>query len=368
MRNVNLTPLLMLSRIVAKASETLLPASTLSRLRIQREWKRWVRSLTPDILDDQTHASAEVKRRIFKAYVRRVEIETHAKCNRVCSFCPNSIVDRRRNETRTDSLMLDRIFEELGSIDYSNQVLIARYSEPLADPDYLYDRLAAARRFAGQAQFAITTNTDYLTPHVLEQLRAAGVMRIYMSIYLASRERWTPDVARRHNSRLQKKLDLRFVTYNETPTSLQCIYKYKDIELSSTCHNWEDYGTDRGGTLQQYARRVRVGPCRDPFETFVVDYTGAVMPCCALRSDLPQSEQFAAANLLASSTSIFDIYASQLSAWRRSLVGFGPKTSPCTTCSHRDMPGELAVPMADLLEQHLQRISRHQYFSPSKQL
>lgn len=354
----------MFSGIVARASEKVLPASVLSQLRIGREWKLWVRSLTPQILDDQTHAPPDVKRRIFKTYVHRVEIETHAKCNRVCSFCPNVIMDRRQNDTLTDSRMLDRIFQELGSIDYANQLVIARYSEPLANLDYLYDRLAAARRLAPHAKVAITTNTDYLTPVVMERLLTLGLTRIYMSIYLKSKERWTLDVAHGYNNRLVKKLALQLVSSHETPVSLQCTYKYKSLDLHSTCHNWDEYGTDRGGSLDQYIDQERIGPCREPFETFVIDYTGAVMPCCAVRSDLPQGVDFAVGNLSTPGTSIFDIYAGQLSAWRRSLVGFASKTSPCTTCSHRDMPRELVTPIAARIEKHLHRISRHQYFSP----
>jgi len=106
--------------------------------------------------------------------------------------------------------------------------------------------------------------------------------------------------------------------------------RYKTLDLHATCHNWNEYGTDRGGTLEQYIQKERIGPCRDPFETFVIDYTGAVMPCCALRSDLPQGIKFAVGNLSEPGTTIFDIYAGQLSAWRRSLVTFGSKTSPCT--------------------------------------
>ena len=355
----------MLSNIVAKASETALPASVLSRLRTGRDWKNWVDSLVPEILDDQTHAPAEVKRQIFKTYVSRVEIETHAKCNRVCSFCPNAIMDRRRNDTLTNAGMLDRVFEELGSIDYSRQLMIARYSEPLANPNYLYDRLTAAHRLAPHAKLAITTNTDYLTPSVLDRLCKIGLTRVYMSIYLKSRERWTLDVARGYKDRLVKKLGLQLVRSRETLVSLECSYKYKDLDLTSTCHNWDEYGTDRGGTLVQYSRE-RVGPCRDPFETFVIDYTGAVMPCCALRSDLPQGADFSVGNLFTPGVSVFDIYAGQLSGWRRSMVGFGPKASPCTTCSHRDIARELVHPIAARLEKHLRRIARDQYFTPTQ--
>ena len=151
-----------------------------------------------------------------------------------------------------------------------------------------------------------------------------------MSIYLKANVRWTLDVARGYTNRLVKKLGLQLLSSNETPVSLQCTYRYKTLDLHGTCHNWNEYGTDRGGTLEQHIQKERIGPCRDPFETFVIDYTGAVMPCCALRSDLPQGIKFAVGNLSEPGTTIFDIYAGQLSAWRRSLVTFGSKTSPCT--------------------------------------
>src|SRR5215467_3840809 len=164
-----------LSSLVATATEMLLPPNAVSRIRTRREWKRWVDSLTPDLLDDLSDASTEVKRQVFKAHVRLVEIETHANCNRICSFCPNAIVDRRRNETLADAKLLDRTFEELGSITYANQIKVARYSEPLANPQYLYERLASARVLVPRAQLAIVTNTDYLTPTVLARLREAGL-------------------------------------------------------------------------------------------------------------------------------------------------------------------------------------------------
>ena len=117
------------SRLIARTAETLMP-EMVSRRRERRDWERWVHSLTPELLMELPEAAAEVKRQVFQANVTRVEIETHAKCNRVCSFCPNAIMDRRLNNTLADATMLDCVFEELGSIDYQRQICVARYSEP----------------------------------------------------------------------------------------------------------------------------------------------------------------------------------------------------------------------------------------------
>jgi hypothetical protein len=344
------------SKLVAKSTETLLPAKTVHLLRVGREWRRWVESLTFETLADLADAPDDVKRRVFKAHVQRVEIETHAKCNRICSFCPNVLVDRRLNQTVTPLAILDRIFEQLGSIDYTGQIVVARYSEPLTNRPYLYECLSRARSAVPHAQLCITTNTDYLKKSVLDDLHKTGLNRLYMSIYLRDHEQWSIELARAYTQNLQKKLGARLLTQVETSKNLLAIYDYKGMQLSSTCHDWNQYGNDRGGSLDQYKLSSRVGPCRDPFETFVVDYNGSVMPCCALRSDLPIHRDFVAGDLSSSGASIFDIYTGRLSYWRRSLAAFGEKDFPCATCRHRDLPVELMPSISRHLERQLQRI------------
>jgi MoaA/NifB/PqqE/SkfB family radical SAM enzyme len=318
---------------------------------------RWVDSVKPEMLNNLTGALMEAKRRIFKEHVRLVEIESHAQCNRACSFCPNSILDRRHNQTVTDAVMLDRIFKELGSIDYVGQIKFARYSEPLANP-ILYERIVSARTIVPRAQLAIVTNTDYLTTRELAELRNAGLNVVYMSIYLKANEFWTPQIAKTYSQRLAKKLNIRIINKQETSISFDCAYHYNGLTLFFTCKNFNKYGTDRGGPITQYTKQQRLGPCREPFETFVIDYTGSVMPCCNLRSDLTEHREFIVGNLSTPDTSIFDVYAGRLSAWRHSLMGFDEKPFPCTTCRHRDIPEALAVPLASLLEKHLRLISR----------
>src|SRR5216684_3473152 len=337
------------SRLIARTTETLMP-DMVSRRRERRDWERWVHSLTPELLMELPEAAPEVKRQVFQANVTRVEIETHAKCNRVCSFCPNVIMDRRMNNTVADAAMLDRVFDELGSIDYQRQICVARYSEPLTNKQYLYERLAAARVRAPRAVLAITTNTDYLTATVLKQLRDVGLNTMYMSLYLRDNERWSLELARTYSNRLAKKLGVRILTQRETPVSVQCTY---------------EYGIDRGGLIQIYSQQGRLGPCRDPFQTFVIDYNGTVTPCCCVRSDLAEHSKFLMGDLSSGETSIFDVYAGRLAAWRRGGVSFGKKSSPCSSCRHRDIREDLVVPIATVLENQLQRIGRPDFHQPS---
>lgn len=351
-----------ISLILARLTEAVLPAEYVSGLRERREWKDWIAKLEPNLFDDLTDASAEVKKSLFKKFVTLVEIEVHAKCNRVCSFCPNVIVDRRKNNILTDAEVLNRVFDELGSIDYRGQIKIARYSEPLSNLPYLYERIKTARQKVPNAQLAIVTNTDYLKPKILEALREVGLDRIYMSIYLRPSEKWSLGLARQYSEKLAAKLGTPILSRSETSFSMRCTYDYKGLDLQSACINFDDFGTDRGNLLEQYTHEKRISPCREPFETFVVDYTGKVMPCCNLRSDFDEHQDFVVGDLSDSRIGIFDVYAGRLAAWRRSMIGFGEKEHPCATCKHRDLSANSVNSVSKQMKERLYQIGQRELF------
>lgn len=115
---------------------------------------------------------------------------------------------------------------------------------------------------------------------------------------------------------------------------------------------------DRGNSMKQYSSGDRLGPCRAPFDTFVIDYDGSVIPCRNIRSDYPPHQAMIVGNLLSPGASIFNIYAGRLSAWRRSMVGFGAKAFPCTTCRHLDDPENSLQSIASRLKDRLVQIDR----------
>ena len=321
------------SRVVARVTDAVLPQALTARLRDERSWREWVDGLSADLLDDLALAPPHAKRELFRRNVKLVEIETHAKCNRLCSFCPNVDGNRLKNEKLTDAAMLNRVFDELGSIDYRRQIKVARYSEPLRNPESLYACISSARTRVPNAELAIVTNTDYLKPSVLDQLVAAGLDVMYMSIYLRDKERWSTELARAYNARLAHTLGLAETARSETSSVVRYSYEYKGMTVRSACINFDENGSNRGGLLAQYSDQLRKGPCREPFETFVIDYTGDVMPCCNLLSDRPEHRNYIIGNLLDAHASIFDLYAGKLSSWRRGMVTFGQKQQPCC-----DMP------------------------------
>lgn len=54
------------------------------------------------------------------------------------------------------------------------------------------------------------------------------------------------------------------------------------------------------------------------------------MPCCNLRSDLQQHTRYIIGN--SENESIYDIYT-KLFQWRKSLISYNQKSSPCNNCN-----------------------------------
>ena len=281
------------------------------------------------------------KRALFKRNVELVEVEPHAYCNRTCSFCPNSIIDRLTVKELFDAARYDALLDDLASIDYERVFRLARYSEPMAH-EHIFDMVARARRRLPRAVIDIVTNGDYLTPEALARLVDAGLSILRISVYMRRGVAWTPNAARDEIGRVGKRIGLEPRWTEGTASSVGATFTYPGLTIIAFSHNFDEVGYDRGQLLEQLVDRtyVRRSPCFLVFSNFTVDFNGKVMPCCNLRSDHPEHRGFVVGDLATARTSIFDVYAGpELTAWRRSLAGVGDKAAPCATCKQKTLDG-----------------------------
>ena len=122
------------------------------------------------------------------------------------------------------------------------------------------------------------------------------------------------------------------------------------MEILVHSHNFDEIGYDRGHLVPDLVDKtyVRRSPCFLVFSNFTVDYNGKIMPCCNLRSDCVDHEQFILGDLKNTDQSIFDIYANRLSTdWRRSLVKVEDKKFPCDSCKQKILNGAALKEMGD---------------------
>jgi MoaA/NifB/PqqE/SkfB family radical SAM enzyme len=266
-----------------------------------------------------------------------VEIETFTYCNRRCWFCPNASLPQRQDKAGNqymDRALYKRILDDLESIGYRGNVQFGRYNEPLAERDVILDRITMAREWLPRAWLYTHTNGDFLTRDYLYALYIAGLNELQIQTYLGNDERWDEQAMLKRQAQQLGKLGLKIERIGCAVYGMRHQHKtdYPGMDVWVDARNFDAIGTDRGGLLPIRQEEPRTAPCLVPFSALYIDWNGSVMPCCNLRSDVPEHQQYVACRLQ-DGFSIFDAFVA-LHSWRKSLMRFGPKAAPCATCRY----------------------------------
>lgn len=271
---------------------------------------------------------------LLKDSLRAIEIEIHSFCNRTCSFCPNSFIDRRHDIHIMDPALYSKIIDDLSFIEFGGSVWYSRYNEPTADRALFLERLREARAKLPRARLQTYSNGDYLTAEYIADLRDAGLNELRIMAYLSSAQPPTKNnFLDAMYDRLERLgLPWKFRSENRAEVELA------GIEVSYRFADFAAVGTNRGGSLSSGRVVDRQSPCMMPLTNIYIDYNGAMVPCCDIRSDYEKHRECVVYRLTPEN-SIIDGYAnSALVDWRRRLSCFGDKNFPCNSCSRRTYP------------------------------
>lgn len=295
-------------------------------------------------------------RALFARSVKMVEIETFTFCNRTCWFCPNKDIPQRQQAGAGNKEMpppiYARILKELADVDYCGSITYSRYNEPLAMRDLILDRISLARSVLPNAFLFTHTNGDYLKDRgYLDDLRAAGLNSLRVQTYLGNDERWDPaKMLRRQAQQLHKLgLSVRNCMVHEPIARFMVLTDYDGMEVTIDARNFDAIGTDRGQLVQVGCATARTSPCFVPFHSMYIDWDGSVVPCCNLRSDVPAHSGYVIGNV--KDDTLYGLYA-KLYSWRKSLLTFGSKHTPCNTCTYEVTPHneQLALRLEQIAE------------------
>ena len=273
----------------------------------------------------------EEAQKLFKASVKMVEIETFSYCNRRCWFCPNAQIDRFSKNIQMDEALYLRILNTLAQVNYNQVISFSRYNEPLADRVIL-KRLEQARAILPKAKLHTNTNGDFLTADYIQDLYQHGLNSLKIQVYLSKDEPYNDAEVL---TKLKKKAELLGFPYQivgcKNGLRHEAKIIYQDMNISIYSRNFNLDGCSRGDLVDVRRAFRRTSPCLSPFRDLYIDYNGKAMPCCNLRSDAPEHQDFIVGDL--NQQSLFQIYAAgPLVEWRRRLIGFGPKKNPCSNC------------------------------------
>ncbi len=271
-------------------------------------------------------------RRLFRQYVKIVNIENHSYCNRTCSFCPNSFIDRHSKNIRLDPVVYRKILGDLAAIGFDQALIWGGYHEPLADSS-IYGNIATARKVLPNAYLRIYTNGDYLTAQAIRDLELAGLDQIRVSLYPNPALGSSEGAFASQLEGLARKTGLRVGRLTQRYQGLQLVgsaclvlidlQEFKPRQMSS-----------RGGALAdvsglRFYQRTLI--CFNPLQHLAITFDGKCMLCCQTRADVSGHLQAVIGDLKDPGYSLFHYYR-DLAPHRAALLGSGPKGGVCKMC------------------------------------
>ncbi|MGB5920015.1 radical SAM protein [Arcobacter sp.] len=185
-----------------------------------------------------------------------VEIETDARCNRQCDYCPVAYNDKRKGKMSLS--FFENIAKQLLDIKFNGHLGFHFYNEPLLD-DRLEEFILLARKYLKESILYVITNGDLLTPKRAKSLIKAGLDYIRVSV---------------HDEKIEKNINLLL-------ENLEIEYSKKIVAYNY--YKGERVMTTRAGTIQIDKSQFQVvsveGGC--VWSTrLVINYDGVIPLCC----------------------------------------------------------------------------------------
>lgn len=282
----------------------------------------------------QEGLSDKDKTEFFKSQLKTIEIETHAFCNRTCSFCPNFQINRLNKNQVMPEYIFNKIIDELKLIGYRNILKLHRYNEPLA-LDIIFDRIYYVRRQLPYVDIGFHSNGDYVTKEKLLRLEKAGLNFLQLSLYIdfkgTKKEQFCR--AKKHCEDYLRKRNLTGQIVNADGRLIRYIVPMQKMYVSVYVANASVHWVDRGGAIKDYSNQIRISPCEGPFNGMFIDWTGDILPCCNLRGDIEIHKPYILGNV--EKSTLQDIFYSKIAnALRRHLIEFKEKMGVCKTCQY----------------------------------
>lgn len=291
----------------------------------------------------QEVSDIEIAKKLFKENVDTVEIGISSFCNRTCSYCPNSFVDRKSVDHQMTDQLFDSIVRQLKEVDYSKTITIHRYNEPFAEFSYALRRIRKLKDQLPNSKLVISTNGDYLNKERLVELSQNLTKNdsVHITIHFTKQDK-DYDKRKEELKRIVKRLDVGHTEYKETDLTTSTWLNFgQAVKIEYRVINfWASTPTamitDRGEALRELKKiKSRTLPCFTTVSQMQIDYNGSLQPCCNIHSSVKSHDNFSLGKLDANSN-LFLTYCSSIYAkWRKSMISFEEKGTPCSSCTDK---------------------------------
>lgn len=203
--------------------------------------------------------------------LRLVEIELFSYCNRKCSWCPNSYIDRKSDCQYLNWEVLDKLLIELKDNKFNGVFSFSRYNEPFSDYVTLYYAIQHIKEFFPNSKYVTNTNGDYITESVLKLVPIDELT--IMDYDYKGRDYCLQKLQEWH------VVDIKEYGHYFTGMygNMKILYYYSWLEEAKI--------SNRGGNLKSWSLQERDYPCYEPLFFIGINYDGTVSPCCNVRND-----------------------------------------------------------------------------------
>lgn len=116
----------------------------------------------------------------------QIQLETTNTCNADCVFCPYSKMVRPKGLMTMP--LFQKIIDEVATIPAIDHITLTGLGEPLLDR-HLVDRIRYIRSVLPNVLTDVYTNGSFLRPKLADQIIAAGLSVLYVSLNAVSKEK-----------------------------------------------------------------------------------------------------------------------------------------------------------------------------------
>ena len=277
------------------------------------------------------------RKNYFSDLVEVINLETSSSCNRKCTYCPVSVVDRT-SKFLIDNELFKRILSDLSTIKYSKNITLNLYNEPLMDAQFV-SKVKIIKDILPDCFLNFNSNGDYLNKKNFKEILYSGADEIRITLH-SDKKNYNVDKQFLRYKKFFNQIGLDSSLINEIVVDSNQNMRFEKIINNSNflvmSNNWSAFGNDRGGIIDSLSLKSdRINPCMKPIREITIGYDGYVYPCCQIIPDAI-NDNYKIGSL--NQDSIFDLYFSELlTQFKRSMFVFGEKKyPPCNSCADID--------------------------------
>ncbi len=187
--------------------------------------------------------------------LQAVEIEINHNCNRACSYCPNSSLERKTKGMMSGEFY-QFVLQKFADISFTGRISLDFYNEPMLHPQ-LERLISLTREVLPSTQLHLYSNGTLLTQEKFVSLENLGVARFVIT---------------RHEADVDSKKPYIF---DETLKKLTKIQQDKLIYRDHTALRL----FNRGGLLKHLGTGLALHPCHLPSHMMTVTVDGRILSC-----------------------------------------------------------------------------------------